>query len=147
MQGKLTGRHATLILVGFFAVVIAVNITMARLATSTFGGKLADNGYVASQDYNKWIAAARAQDQLGWSVAAGAEDGHLVVTAKGVENAQVTAVANHPLGLEAQRVLAMEPTGPATARSRQALPPGRWKLHLTLQQGGRSARFSTEVRI
>ncbi|HMP45265.1 MAG TPA: FixH family protein, partial [Sphingopyxis sp.] len=38
-----TGWHMTAILVGFFGVVMAVNFTMARLAMSTFGGKVVEN--------------------------------------------------------------------------------------------------------
>ena len=58
--GAFTGRHMTAILVAFFAVVIAVNFTMARFAMSTFGGKVVENSYVASQHYNVWLARAEA---------------------------------------------------------------------------------------
>ncbi|MFZ4382234.1 MAG: FixH family protein, partial [Sandarakinorhabdus sp.] len=62
-----TGRSFAIIIVGFFGVVVAVNITMARLASGTFGGTVVDNSYVASQKYNGWLAQARAQDRLGWA--------------------------------------------------------------------------------
>ncbi len=62
-----TGWHMTAILVIFFAVVITVNFTMARLAMSTFGGKVVENSYVASQHYNVWLARAEAQDRLAWT--------------------------------------------------------------------------------
>ena len=53
--GPFTGRHITIIMVAFFAVVIAVNLLMARYATSTFGGVVVENSYVASQNFNKWL--------------------------------------------------------------------------------------------
>ena len=146
MTKRFTGCHATAILVAFFAVVIAVNVYMARMATRTFGGILAENGYVASQDYNKWIAESAAQDRLGWHIATRVEDGHLRLDTKGVSNSKVEVVAEHPLGREDDRVLAMVPTGPDSLRSAARLPEGRWKLRIRLSQGGREARYLTEVR-
>ena len=64
-----TGWHMTAILVAFFGVVMAVNFTMARFAMSTFGGKVVENSYVASQHYNQWLERAAAQDRLGWDTA------------------------------------------------------------------------------
>ena len=61
-----TGWHMTAILVGFFSTVIAVNVYMAHAAISTFGGTVVDNSYVASQEFNGWLAAAKKQQQLGW---------------------------------------------------------------------------------
>ena len=40
---RFTGWHMTTILVAFFAVVITVNIVMARFALSTFGGTVVEN--------------------------------------------------------------------------------------------------------
>jgi nitrogen fixation protein FixH len=49
-----------MILVAFFAVVIAVNLLMARLAISTFGGVVVENSYVASQHFNTLAGRGRA---------------------------------------------------------------------------------------
>ena len=49
MTRKFTGWHMTAILVGFFAIVISVNLFMARAAIGSFGGVVVDNSYVASQ--------------------------------------------------------------------------------------------------
>ena len=67
--------------------VIGVNLLMARHATRTFGGALADNGYVASQDYNKWIASSAAQERLGWKIATRVEGGALLLDTRGVSDA------------------------------------------------------------
>jgi nitrogen fixation protein FixH len=53
---RFTGRHMTGILVAFFGVVMTVNFTMAYVAISGFGGTVVDNSYVASQNYNRWLA-------------------------------------------------------------------------------------------
>ncbi|EJU14219.1 hypothetical protein LH128_04711 [Sphingomonas sp. LH128] len=74
------GKHMTAILVAGFGVVLAVNVTMATLASTTFGGIVVENSYVASQDFNRWLDEAAKERALGWRLAArrGAE-GRVVV--------------------------------------------------------------------
>ncbi len=67
---EFTGRHMLLITVGFFAVIIAVNFFMAYKAVKTFSGLEVENGYIASQQFNRNRAAQLA---LGWTVVAGLE--------------------------------------------------------------------------
>ena len=43
MTKAFTGRHMAAIMVAFFGVIIAVNFTMARFATATFGGRVVEN--------------------------------------------------------------------------------------------------------
>jgi nitrogen fixation protein FixH len=62
-----TGRHMLMIMIGFFGVIIAVNVTMARLAGSTFGGLVVENSYVASQEFNTRLQHSRDQIMLGWT--------------------------------------------------------------------------------
>ena len=88
MRGRqpFTGRHMFAILAGFFGVVIAVNFTMASYATSTFGGVVVENSYVASQEFNRWLDQAEAQEALGWSaVASRRADGRIEVAVTGPE--------------------------------------------------------------
>lgn len=65
MAKPLTGRKVLLITLAFFGVIIAVNVTMAVKAISTFPGLEVDNSYVASQSFD---ADRAAQEQLGWTV-------------------------------------------------------------------------------
>lgn len=146
MNRPLTGRDAAALLFGFFAVVIGVNTVMARLAGSTFGGALAENGYVASQDYNGWIRAAAAQDRLGWTIDARVEGGRLVVRTNGVGGAAMAVTAVHPLGREEDRTVAMTEVAPGTYRSLRPLAPGRWQLHIRMTRDGHEARFIREAR-
>lgn len=146
MKKEFTGRHAAMILVGFFAVVIAVNLVMARYAVSTFGGALAENGYVASQDYNKWIAESAAQDKLGWAMTATVAGGHLLIDTKGAAAPTLDVVAQHPLGLVDDQKIAMVLVGPGQFRSAKPMPEGRWKLHVVMSQGGQKAEYLQEVR-
>ncbi|RWK14298.1 FixH family protein, partial [Mesorhizobium sp.] len=47
-----TGRHMLAIILAFFGVVIAVNLTMATLANTSWTGLVVENTYVASQQFN-----------------------------------------------------------------------------------------------
>ncbi len=69
-----TGRKFLMIVIAFFAVVIAVNVTMAVKAVKTFPGLEVSNSYVASQTFDKDRAA---QEALGWVVEPSYERGFL----------------------------------------------------------------------
>lgn len=77
MRKELTGRHVLLIFVSCFSVIIAVNLTLAYNAVSTFPGLEVKNSYVASQNFDKNRAT---QEALGWSVAAEARDGQVLLS-------------------------------------------------------------------
>lgn len=63
---EFTGRHLLAIMLGFFGVIIAVNVTMAVVAGTSWTGFVVQNSYVASQEFNEKAAEARAQAALGW---------------------------------------------------------------------------------
>lgn len=145
MARVFTGWHATGIIVGFFAVVVAVNFTMATLASRTFGGTVVDNSYVASQKFNIWLAEGRAQAALGWTAKVELDAArHVRVTGAIPRGALVTAVAVHPLGRVPDRGLAFAATRDGYL-SRTALPPGRFMVRVRLSSGGRRADFDQEV--
>jgi len=148
MTRQFTGRHLAIVLVAFFAVVIAVNLLMARYASSSFGGVVVENSYVASQNYNRWLSEARAQQRLGWSAQADrAADGRVRVTVEGPgPGLAVTALARHPLGRQPDRVIAFERSGEGRFVSRDSLPSGRWILHLELRDAGKTWRQDQHLR-
>lgn len=65
-MGEITGRKVLVIVLAFFGVIIAVNLTLAWQAVSTFPGLEVENSYVASQT---WDAERAAQKALGWTLA------------------------------------------------------------------------------
>lgn len=79
-QRTFTGRHMLVVILAFFATVVGVNLTMAVLATQSWTGLVVTNSYVASQNYNELLAAARRQDALGWTGSLDYDDGHLAFT-------------------------------------------------------------------
>jgi len=71
-QGKLTGWHVLAMLGAFFAVMFVANGFLVYYALGTFSGTVTDSSYQASQEYNLYIAAARAQQLRNWHVTADA---------------------------------------------------------------------------
>lgn len=134
---RITGRHAAAALIAFFGVVIGVNVIMAVFAVRTFGGVVVENSYLASQKYNGWLEAARKQEQLGWAIKPGLDAQRHIVVSVDVDGAQVTGFARHPLGRESDVPLTFD----GAQRSAQALPPGRWAVHLLVRRGGDEARL------
>jgi nitrogen fixation protein FixH len=71
---ELTGKHVFAITVSAFTVIIAVNLTLAFKAVSTFPGLEVQNSYVASQGFNTRKAA---QEALGWTLSPSYLDGQV----------------------------------------------------------------------
>ena len=98
---EFTGRHMLAIILAFFGVVIAVNLTMATLANTSWTGLVVENTYVASQQFNKKAEEGRAQAALGWS-------GNLTI-AWGEVRYSLTDAAGKPVTLRGVKVLFRHP--------------------------------------
>jgi len=148
MGRTFTGRHIAAILVVFFGLVIAVNFTMARFASSTFGGIVVENSYVASQEFNGWLDEAKANRALGWvAVSTWRPDGRLALAVSGApEGTTAEGLARHPLGRLPDRAIVFERTGQGRFLSREALPDGRWTLRLALSADGHVWRREESLR-
>ncbi len=150
MSAVFTGRRMAIVMIGFFGVVLAVNLLMAHYAASTFSGTVVDNSYVASQSYNRWLGEARTQAALGWKVVVDVDPArHVQITVGGPDGAltgaQVRAVARHPLGRIADQPLVFRALGNGRFVATQALLPGRFRLRIHVSSGGRNAAFDDEV--
>ena len=151
MTHRFTGWHMLGVMLAMFGTIIAVNFVMATFAMRTFGGTVVDNSYVASQDFNRWLAEARAQDRLGWSISVGEDGTHRPVIAVRspagpLAGATVTAIASHPLGRAPSRQVDFMPAADGRYRATRPLPPGRWLLRITVRQNGRAALFDDELQ-
>lgn len=147
--GPFTGKHFTVIMVLFFGVVIGVNLVMASLASSTFGGVVVENSYVASQEFNSWLAQARKEKALGWSAqAARLPDGRVsVVIAKAPgEGVTLSATARHPLGQAPDQVMSFDRQADGSFVSARALPPGRWRVRFEAAAAELRWRTEQDVR-
>ena len=134
-RAKFTGRHMALVFVGGFGIVIAVNLVMASFAVGSFHGTVVDNSYVASQNYNGWLAKAEASRQLGWEVQATQRgDGRVVLETAGVPAAaKVAAEAERPLGEREATHLTFAPAGEGRWVSDKALSDGRWQMRIAIE--------------
>ena len=74
---RLTGRHFFFGILTFFAVIISVNLTLAVLASRSFSGLEVENGFVASQSFNRDLAEARRQAARTWSAEFGFRNGQV----------------------------------------------------------------------
>ncbi len=143
-----TGWHMLAVMVAFFGVVIAVNVTMMTVARGSFGGIVVENSYVASQEFNGWLRAARAQEALGWQVdSAVAPDRSVTVSVIGASDPlAVTAMARHPLGRLPDQALTFRRTADGRYVSSAPLPEGRWTLRIQLASGGAVWRQEVSVQ-
>ncbi len=92
-EKQFTGKHMLAILIAFFGVVIGVNVLMAYFANSTWSGLVVENGYVASQSFDKDLARAKAQEALGWSVNLSHLDGRIRITFADREQNKIEGLA------------------------------------------------------
>jgi len=148
MTRTFTGRHMFAILAAFFGVVIAVNFTMATYASTTFGGIVVENSYVASQEFNRWLDEAAAEKTLGWQASAHrTASGRVAVDITGAPSETVLAAdARHPLGRLPDRALHFEQVAGTHFLSREALPAGRWTLRLEARAGGKTWRAEEPIQ-
>lgn len=87
-----TGRHMLLSMIAFFGVIIAVNILLMVMALTTDNGLVVKNSYVASQDFNRKLADARAQAVLNWSVDIAHADGVTTLTYRDADDQPLTGL-------------------------------------------------------
>lgn len=137
------------IMIAFFGVIIAVNVTMARLASRSFGGQVVENSYVASQKFNRWLEEAKRQKALGWKASATREvSGKVAIVIDGAPAgpASVRAIARHPLGVMPEQALTFAMTGRGRFVSQEAVPAGRWRLRISADIAGQLFRTEEELK-
>lgn len=132
---EFTGRHMLFVTLGAFGVIITVNLIMASLALSTFPGLTVKNSYVASQDYNGLLAAAKARAALEWraEISFGSAKLALNVSDKSgqpIENLDVQGRAGRPASQREDRPLDLTETSPGHYEMPLGLAAGRWQIRL-----------------
>lgn len=100
-QREFTGRHMLLVMVAFFGVIIAVNVTMAIFASRSWTGLVVSDTYVASQEFNERTERARRQLALGWQADLSVEPGRL--------SYRLTDKSGSPIRLDRVEVLLHRP--------------------------------------
>lgn len=75
---QLKGRHVLLYMLGFFGVMIAVNMVFLYSAITSFPGEDVEKSYLQGLSYNDTLAEKARQAELGWSAAVGIEAGEVL---------------------------------------------------------------------
>ena len=140
---RLTGWHVLTAVVGFFLIVIAVDIWAATVAYRTFSGEVAEDPYEAGRLYNRTLAERRAQAALGWTAdIALTKNGDLKVSFRGqdgapVDGLTVTALLERPATEAGKRTLAFTRSAPGLYDARTADLSGAWdvRVHATDAKG------------
>lgn len=126
---RITGWHVLAAVTGFFAVVIAADVSFAVMAYRTFPGEVSVTPYEDGLVYNRKIAQLAAQEKLGWRATAAAEAGAVVLTFRDrggdpLSGLTVTAKLERP---------ATE-SGRLTPRFRETAP-GRYEADIGRERG------------
>lgn len=127
-----SGWHMLAIMVVFFGVVIAVNITLAVLSSGTWTGLVVENSYVASQEFQDKLDALHAQQALGWEFTFAYGDGTALLSVADGEGRMVDLGPgvelqfNRPIGESEDQTLHMVRASDGTYTAETALHPGAW---------------------
>lgn len=150
MSRQFTGRHMWVVAIGFFGTIFAVNFTMAWFATNSFGGTVVENSYVASQQFNGWLEAARIQERLGWQAEMTLDAERyvklVVVSGSGSHGFAASGTAHHPLGREKDIPMVFVRGADGVLRSRNALPPGRWMARIAVQRDDQMMKLAQTLQ-
>lgn len=130
-QREFTGRHALMVFVGAFGIIIGVNIALAYNAVRTFPGLEVHNSYVASQEFNE---RRDAQEALGWTVDVKHTGGLVIMAITDTAGAPVRAAdIDASIGRATERqddfIPAFDFDGVAYVAPAE-LRPGKWDLRL-----------------
>lgn len=142
----ITGRFVLVTLLSFFGVVVGVNVVMARLAVSTFGGVETASSYKAGLAFRSEELAAGEQAGRHWQVQAvitelGGEARTLTITARDAQGRPLTGLEAdarlvHPTDARRDVDLTLDDLGGGTFRASTQAHAGNWDLVLDLSQGG-----------
>src|SRR5690606_26303783 len=89
---ELNGWHVLAGVVGFFAVIIAVDLVFVIQAVRTYPGEVSVTPYEDGLAYNKRIAQLEAQEQLGWTAGVAAEPGAVLVKLRDEQGRPLTGL-------------------------------------------------------
>lgn len=133
-----TGRHMWMLMIAFFGVIFAVNISLAVLSSGTWTGMVVENSYVASQEFQERLDALHAQQALGWKAhldyASGAVRLDVADKAgKPVDLGEVIVLFNRPVGGHDDHQLTLARRADGSYGADVELETGVWEVHATAE--------------
>lgn len=150
MTREFKGWHMAVIIVSFFTVTVAVNLTLAFFARASFPGLVVANSYVASQNFNRDLEVARRQHGAGWQVKieagrAAARISILDGAGKPIGGLQPRAVFARPATSRDDTSVDFRETAPGVYAANAALQGGVWNADITVAGGPETMRFFERI--
>ena len=149
-QAEFKGVHFLLCMMAFFGVIIAVNLTMAVLASTSWTGLVVKNTYVASQQFNGTLEQAKAQRDLGLSSDIAYQAGQLSFILRGKSGEQlnpqtVMLEIGRPAYEQSDSTYQLMPSSDASFELNLPLAQGIWQLTLHAMVDG--VQYRRDARI
>ena len=151
MTRTFTGWHMAAITISFFAVIIAVNLTLAFFASSSWTGLVVANSYVASQSFNRDAEIARQQQALGWQMNLTVNRSLAKIAIFDRDNLPMTglnirAVLQRPTDEDRDQVLKLHEAGAGIYLADATIGSGVWVADITAEGAARKpVRFVQRI--
>ena len=138
---EFTGKHMLFVMLGFFGVVVGVNVTMAVLSSRTWTGLVVENSYVASQEFNCKQHVALEQQAMGWQGRLAYAGGQLRFTLtdgsdRPLPAESVQLALSRPIGVAGDQTLMLERQADGSFTSPAVLGDGVWNGAIVAQFAG-----------
>ena len=138
MTPAFTGWHMAAITVSFFAIIIAVNLTLAVFASTSWTGLVVANSYVASQSFNRDAEIARLQQALGWQMKLTVNRGFVQISILDRENQtlpglSIRAILQRPTDEAGDQILKFQDAGAGNYMAQAVIGSGVWVADVTAE--------------
>jgi nitrogen fixation protein FixH len=139
-------------MLAFFGVVIAVNLTMAMLASKSWTGLVVKNSYVASQAFNRELEQAKLQHARGWTGTISYTQGAIELKLTDRNDApvilqDVMVLVGRPAFEQSDHRLPMQDIGNGVYRVDDALAAGIWQVSIRGKSTAGDYRLDTRLTI
>jgi len=147
----LTGWHVLAMVVGFFAMIIAVDAAFLIQAYRTFPGEVSVTPYEDGIAYNRTLAQLAAQEKYGWHAAAAAGPDRVILKFSDARGGPVRDLSfrgrlEHPATETGRLAPEFHETAPGRYEARIADLHGAWDLTLVATNKA-GQRFEAERRL
>lgn len=140
-KGKLTGYHVLFMLLGFFGVMIIVNIAFTVFAVKSFPGEEVEKSYLQGLNYNQTLKERAHQEELGIQTQIGLEaseeNGIELISVwsdnagNGLADLSVNALLIRPASEDGKLNLELQSAGDGRyIASIPQLSPGSWRIQM-----------------
>ncbi len=138
---QFTGKHMLAIMLGFFAVVLAANMTMVYFARHSWTGLVVENSYIASQEFNEKTQKLEAMEAVDVHPDVTFEAGTLRVrlhtrAGEPVMARNVKLAIGRPSNEGQDRVVDLTERASGTFEAPQDLALGQWTGSVTAELPG-----------